>query len=84
MSGFIIHIIVVLIYRCHTLQWILEKAQENAEWWLIKSAGSGKYINLNDGSEAQDGVPLIAGDKQFAWDIRPDDEHKDHLRYDTP
>ncbi|KZP23987.1 carbohydrate-binding module family 13 protein [Athelia psychrophila] len=65
-------------------RWILEKAQDNAEWWLIKSAGSGKYINLDEGKEARDGVPLIAGDKRFAWDIKPDTEHKDHYRFFVP
>lgn len=71
----------ILICRCRTLQWILEKAQDNAEWWLIKSAGSGKYINLEGGS-AGNGVALIAGDERFAWDIKPDPEHGDKLRYD--
>ncbi|KZP23986.1 carbohydrate-binding module family 13 protein [Athelia psychrophila] len=64
-------------------RWIFERAQDNAEWWLIKSAGSGQYINLDGGSPG-DGVALVAGEDRVAWDVQPDPEHEDKLRFFVP
>ncbi|KAI0263604.1 ricin B lectin domain-containing protein [Gloeopeniophorella convolvens] len=61
-------------------KWQLE--QQTDGQWLIRSAGSGKYIAFD--GEAKDGAPVVAIDESSQrWDIWPEQGVSQGFRHGT-